>query len=421
MTTADFMTTTISLRMLLAGLGVLLALNAVGDPTQTQLSAEQQQLKAAWERFCDNLKASGNRVLELDKGAALDTAEGFQYLAMLTGMSIERVQHYDQSARPIVARNLDTYKKIGLDSSDNSYRMVRFEPGGQYRIHGVRGSTSYMGFQINRGTAAVANLNDNQMVFAEDGSFELYLGGDQRKGNWVALPQGADNLYIREIFIDWQQERPSPMWIERLDTVAAPAPLDAATMVARLEQINAMVDRNVALWDGYVSRLRAERRNSLPQPQGTTGEGGSADNLYSGGYFAVAEDEALLIETSHVDARLWNVQLGNLWFQSLDYQYRQTSLNSTQVQRDSDGKYRIVIAHTDPGVANWLDTAGHGEGVMYYRWNQATAVPDVPVVRLVKLAQLDALLPPDTVRVSADERAQILRERYRDVARRFAL
>jgi hypothetical protein len=410
-----------ALQTLLFALGMSAMGNAIGNEAAPLLSPEQQQLKAAWERFCDNLKSSGNTLLELDKGRALDSAEGFQYLAMLTGMSIERVQYYDQAARPIVARNLDGYKKIGLDSSDNSYRMVRFEPGGQYRIHGVRGSTSYMGFQINRGQAAVANLNDSEMSFEEDGSFELYLGGEKRGANWVGLPEGADNLYIREIFIDWGSEKPSPMWIERLDTVAAPAPLDVETMVARLEQINTMIDRNVALWDGYVSTLRETRYNSLPQPAATTGQGGSADNLYSGGYFAVAEDEALLIETTHVDARLWNVQLGNLWFQSLDYQYRQTSLNSTQVQRDSDGRYRIVIAHTDPGVANWLDTAGHAEGVIYYRWNQAAAVPGAPVVRLVKLSQLDALLPADTARVSASEREQILRERYRDVARRFAL
>ena len=117
----------------------------------------------------------------------------------------------------------------------------------------------------------------------------------------------------------------------------------------------------------------------------------------------------------------WNVQLGNNWFQSLDYRYRQTSLNSAQARVDSDGKYRVVISPVDPGVPNWLDTAGRREGVMYYRWNMAERVPGAPVVKRVELAQLRSLLPADTPEVTPAVRAELLRRRAEDVARRFAL
>jgi hypothetical protein len=362
----------------------------------------------------------GERIVALDRDQAINTAEGFHYLAMLTGMAIERIQGYEIPTHPQVARSLDTYKKIGLDSSDNTYRIVRFEPGGSYRIRGWRGNSTYLGFQLNTGISAVANLNDDQMQFNDDGSFELYIGGERRSGNWLALPEGADSLYIREIFIDWHVEQPSRLWIDRIDLPGPPAPLTAEVVADRLDRIAEFVSGQVAFWNRYVEQTR-KRVNTLPEPRGTTGEGGSADNLYSGGSFSIDADEALLIETDAVPALFWNVQLGNNWFQSLDYRYRQTSLNSAQARVDSDGRYRVVVAHRDPGVPNWLDTAGRGEGVIYYRWNQAERKPGAPVVKRVKLSELASQLPQDTPAVSAAERAAALRRRAEDVARRFAL
>jgi hypothetical protein len=414
-----------SLRSLLLTLclGLLLPPAMVGaadSGATAALNPDQQQLLAQWQRFCDSLKATGERIVALDQDQAINTAEGFHYLAMLTGMAIERVQGYQVPAYPVVARTLDAYKKMGLDSSDNTYRTVNFEPGGEYRIRGWRGNSTYLGFQINAGISAVGNLNDSQMTFNEDGSFELYLGGDRRGGNWLALPAAANSLYIREIFIDWDNEQPSRVWIERLDLPGPPAPLTVEEVGSRLQRMAAFVDQQVDFWNGYVERARS-RTNALPVPRGTTGEGGSADNLYSGGYFRLAPDEALLIETDGVEALFWNVQLGNAWFQSLDYQYRQTSLNSHQARRDSDGRYRVVVAHSDPGVPNWLDTAGHPEGVIYYRWNQARQAPGAPRVQVVKFEQLARYLPADTPRVSADGRRESLRRRYAAVARRMAL
>ena len=37
------------------------------------------------------------------------------------------------------------------------------------------------------------------------------------------------------------------------------------------------------------------------------------------------------------------------------------------VQLDSEGVFRAVISHTDPGVPNWLDTAGHTQGIRSLR------------------------------------------------------
>ena len=54
---------------------------------------------------------------------------------------------------------------------------------------------------------------------------------------------------------------------------------------------------------------------------------------------------------------LWNSHM-----QTLDYTRGQISLNRNQIESEADGTYRIVIAHEDPGVANWLDVQGHARG-----------------------------------------------------------
>ena len=58
----------------------------------------------------------------------------------------------------------------------------------------------------------------------------------------------------------------------------------------------------------------------------------------------------------------WSYSLGNPWWETIDYGAHQSSLNGHQAAVDDDGILRVVIAHEDPGVANWLDTAGHSAG-----------------------------------------------------------
>jgi hypothetical protein len=48
---------------------------------------------------------------------------------------------------------------------------------------------------------------------------------------------------------------------------------------------------------------------------------------------------------------------------------------------------RVVVAHEDPGVENWLDTCGHQQGTMCWRWIRANQHPQ-PQTRVVKLEEL---------------------------------
>jgi hypothetical protein len=105
------------------------------------------------------------------------------------------------------------------------------------------------------------------------------------------------------------------------------------------------------------------------------------------GLWRLEPDEALVIEATPPKCHYWNFQLGNIWAESLDYKFRNVHVNSGQAVLNEDGSFRLVVAHVDPGVANWMDTAGHEHGTMCVRWVRADAHPE-PKCRVVKVADL---------------------------------
>ena len=132
----------------------------------------------------------------------------------------------------------------------------------------------------------------------------------------------------------------------------------------------------------------------------------------------VGPDEALLLEVTPPECHYWEVQLGDRWYQSLDYVNRPTTINDAQATVDDDGMVRIVISAHDPGVANWLDTGGIADGYMTYRYNLATSAP-VPSLTVVPLSELEDRVHPSAVRLDPAERAARQREWRRAVLGRF--
>ncbi|MCE2392487.1 MAG: hypothetical protein J4G09_13585 [Proteobacteria bacterium] len=96
-----------------------------------------------------------------------------------------------------------------------------------------------------------------------------------------------------------------------------------------------------------------------------------------------------------------------------------SSLNGHQAVSGSDGVYRLVIAHSDPDIPNWLATAGHREGIIFYRYHLAKTRP-VPTARRVALEDLESLLPADSPRVTPDECQAEIDRRRASVIRRWS-
>jgi hypothetical protein len=124
-----------------------------------------------------------------------------------------------------------------------------------------------------------------------------------------------------------------------------------------------------------------------------------------------AEDEALVIEMVPPPCTYWGVQMMDIWLQTNDYSFHQSSLNKAQSVVDGDGVLRLVMAHRDPGVPNWIDTVAPAPGILVYRTYEAQETVPLPVVKRVKLAEVRKELPATTGVVTGEQRKQQLKAR----------
>jgi hypothetical protein len=381
---------------------------------------------AAWQEFCDALRQSGAELLaRYAQVHAVDRAEALRYLAQQVATSVELAQIDRQPELPLLRINSTSIAKWGLDGADAKYTTVQIDSRGEYRLRGSLGNAALIAFQsytLFPDYAAFASLSGERGVdlpTQPGGRFELHLSQKRPtdwRGPWLELDARATTFLIREYFDDWARAEMSSFALERLDAQPARAPLTPDESREILRDAAKLFALRGPMWLGNVERTRANLRNQLAM---MPNEGvGLKDIVYGNGWFALGPSEALLVELEAPKARIWSFQLGNFWWESLDFASRSGSLNNAQAVPNSDGRYRIVISAEDPGVPNWLDTGGHPEGYVMYRYHRTENAP-VPRVRLTTLGELPKLLPADTRRVTPAERRAEIAMRRAHAALRF--
>jgi hypothetical protein len=167
--------------------------------------------------------------------------------------------------------------------------------------------------------------------------------------------------------------------------------------------------------DRFLARTPGPNECSTPEYE--TGAPGAI--RYGGLRFQLKPDESLIMEFEPPDSKYWIVQWHRLpWGDSADFMNHITSLNNHQATLDSDGRVRIVIAHTDLGVHNWLSTEGRDEGIVIYRWIWSEDAP-MPTTKVVPSDTVRDVLPADTATVDAAGRERQLEARRRHLSLRY--
>ncbi|MGB2693972.1 MAG: DUF1214 domain-containing protein [Dehalococcoidia bacterium] len=384
----------------------------------------------AWERLLDTLKnARGLGLGERVPDTPHDRAEGFRYLTRLLASGITVCIEHADPDYPEFGRMVDHTMKWGLDCPDCLYLYATIRGDATYRISGNRGSANHIDIQVNYGHFAsgdisawgtIDSINGLELAVAPDGSFELFLSQEQRNGNWLRLEPNAEFVLVRQYFNDWEHEQPADVTIERVGAHGPAAPLRTDQLAARFDRLAEWIERSGALWERMSKGALGLAPNSLAVylPQDSDQRAGLRGQAYGIGNFRCAPNEAVIVEFTPPVCRHWSVGLANWYWESFDFATRQTSLNGHQSALDDDGVFRAVIAHEDPGVRNWLDTAGHTQGTITARFLLADEAPE-PRLRAVKLADLRSELPADTPHLSPEERADALATRRSAVLRRY--
>jgi len=355
--------------------------------------------------------------------SAVEQASGYRHLLVLLALGIDEALRpsnpYDPHIRP---GNVDAVLKWGMDCPDAFYSGASVRGDAVYRVSGRRGTARYLGFQVMAGIESTANVVVDDLEIAPDSSFEFVLSAEEQPGNWMPLSERASSLVVRQFFYDWGREEKAQLQIECVacpdDQRQSTAPTPEA-VGRQLVVLGQFVESSLSFWLDIEEMGRAQGVNCFREPANRTEMGGAEENVTVWGSWELDADDALVIEVAPPDALYWSVTLGNYWWETLDYANHQSSLNGAQAVLDADGVFRAIVAHRDPGVANWLDTVGHRQGPMIFRWLRAADAP-VPATRVVPLADLDAVLPADTVRVHPESRRQTIAARRAGVRRRFA-
>jgi hypothetical protein len=352
----------------------------------------------AWREFCDMLADAGEAVLaEGNPADPLDRAEGFRMLTRLLRGALESKLEHGRATQPqLVCTCHETIKIVG-ENPDNHYLGASLDGKYDYRIWGTRGEAKWISFNLfsgggfgGGGPGTGSTMHEEQMEISPDGTFELVISQREHPGNWLRSEPDTRSIAIRQTFLDKRVQEHAVFHIERLDVPdEPPEPFTAEELYLSLVYAGLYV-KGVA----EIGAQWAVRQSSWPNEFTDEAESPLTDKFkdpqikWHQAYFELSEDEALIVDVVPPECEYWMIALHNHWMETLDYVHHQSTLNCHTARLEDDGSVRFVVAHHDPGMPNWLDTAGHDRGTVGVRWVGPDVIDVLPATRVVKLSSL---------------------------------
>ena len=301
--------------------------------------------------------------------------------------------------RPWFHRWFTPYRKLFGDNPDAIYYGSAIDGSRDYRIRGNVNGAVYTSFTVESGsqegrpsTGLLSTLNDTEFELEPDGSYEIIVSPNPQPGNWLRTGPEASAITTRHYF-EWDRSAGNdptlhiPLSIEPVSN-PGPAPImDDAALAAAIGRVinfvrSATLDAPNPLERKNQPSWASATPNQFANPKADDGNEAigyaAKDNVYRMAPYRLDSDEALVIRGRFPRCRFANVVLFNRHLQTAPNRYRKVSLNRRQTKLDDEGRFKIVVAHRDPGVPNWLDTAGAPMATIFWRFQ----LPEEPIPHL---------------------------------------
>ena len=345
-----------------------------------------------WDDFCDALKSAGVLISGQELQEPLDKAEGYRYLTRLLRLALDMSLEKSDPYFPEFYSLSHETAKIGADNPDNLYQNASIDGSLHYRVWGNKGTVHYLSFgtKANRyaqdGTmATTGELESSDMACDEDGNFEIFLSQEKEQLNWLPMESDSNMLIVRQTFLDKTLEHPASVNIECLDAESSPLPLTNENLTKGLEQAVSFIKGTASTFINWANLFKENPNKFMSLDQSMFQRAGGDPNIfYLHGYWSLQEEQGLLIKTDIPECEYWNFQLNNFWMESLDYRYFDICVNNGNAKLETDGSLVILIASSNPGVKNWIDTSHHLSGTMLLRWVNAISHP-LPETQVIQL------------------------------------
>jgi hypothetical protein len=300
----------------------------------------------------------------------LDNAEGRRFLLRMLGASIDTFVEFGDAERPRFHDAEGPHRKMFADCSDADYHRapIRLGPGRAYRLWGrIPPGTCYVGVLLYGRGGRVGNcLADSDLQRDADGRFEVRISTEAQEGTWLKGDGDENAVMVRQYYADRGTEAPMEVNIELVGEPAPLMPLDANSLADNLglsiRMLKAIHKRTVQSYE-MVRGVALNQFVQVPPDQLFP----TPDNRYLVSWYRFGRDQLLVVRGQIPKARYFGLSLCNAWMESLDYLNHQVNLNHRQIETDADGRFEVVLSHSDPGIANWLDVAGHDAGYLLVR------------------------------------------------------
>lgn len=365
--------------------------------------------RQAWSELLAMLDEVASRYAGEEWGLTdpADVAEGLRVVLHHLGTGIETQLEQDP-AHPTFRAIVSPWRKALGDNADAMYHDAPVDPRGTYRVRGRTGGAVYVSITVEAGavegafpTGTVGVLNDTGFDLDADGRFEVTVGGPPQARGWLPLAADASRLTVRHYWegAEPPARPPAPDLGLAIDLVGGdvpappPAPTDATVAAAirrmgtyvRARTLDAIAKPGEGEPPPFVSRVP----HQFPPPAlpGTHALA-AADAHYSMAPYLLGPDDALVMTARWPTCRMANVSLWNRQMQTFDYLRGRVSLNRAQSVAEPDGSVRIVLAHRDPGVPNWLTTEGRPFGLVFWRYFLVEGDVATPTAEVVPVASL---------------------------------
>jgi len=378
----------------------------------------------AWRRFAEGIGAAGAAILA-EEGPGRDAAqqaeltEAMVYALVAGLLSFVNMDRDRPQFLPLLNSRMRRY----ATNADTVYLHALVNGAGTYRITGRRGTVTLLCLQTISGDMGFTEIGVHSQLIVpptapgQADELAVLVGRERPAGHdglWLQLdPDTAEQfISVRYVATDWSTEIDPQLAIEPLHCSIRPPRDEPLGVLERLQLVGPYVQ-------GVTTELMGIMRTQLAAG-GEINQAFDVTHLlptiagqaYSHGVIEIGPDEAWIAECEVQDGlAYWSAQLLDYAYSTLDSTTRQCAVNSDIGEVDPDGKIRIVVSDRDPGVVNWLDKSGYGKVQIRCRWLGVTH-PDIRC-RVVKIDELDAVLPAGAGRVGAEEREAVLRKRSR--------
>jgi hypothetical protein len=339
-----------------------------------------------------------------------EKAEGIRHVLRLSSLAMEQYIEKNRADQPQFTRWMDSGRKLLGDNPYTVYDVAMLDREMSYVVKGQFNKATYVGFVIygekeNGDRCIVSHLEDEDLQLNDDGSFELTLSKTRPSSckNWLELGEYTSEIMIRQYFIDNDRSDEAKYSISCIDHPIVDRTVNDADLAKSINKaqdyINDILNAEVT-----IASLSSETTPVLLRDGENFENDEGVETIdykwvakamptpaitYTGFWINdLADDEAIVIEGKAPEARYWSLQFISRWMESPDYINNEVFFTPLNTKLNDDGTYRIVVAHKNPGVDNWLNTTGIRFGTIALRALLSKHPEIVMDSKRVKIAEL---------------------------------